>query len=61
MGMSRLDVVASAFRNETEALHDRFLVMVCDPLCILCESSGFGHAILTAWLQNQWSVFTHDL
>ncbi len=61
MALSRLDIVASTFQNDTEGLHNRFLAMTSDLACVRCESSRFGHAIKIAWLQNAWSIFTQNL
>ena len=61
MPPSRLDVVASTFKTHSEALHDKFLAMRADIACSGCKSSGFGEAILVAWLQTKWTEFTRSL
>ena len=61
MTLSRLDVVAFTFQSDSEALHDKFLTMTSDAACTGCHSSGFGEAILAAWLQTKWINFTRSL
>ena len=61
MARSRLDVVASTFGADSEALHEKFLQIRSDAACTGCKSAGFGEAILTAWLQTKWADFTRDL
>ena len=61
MVRSRLDVVASNFKSEAEALHEKFLAISADSACTGCQSAGFGEAILATWLQTKWSEFTNDL
>ena len=61
MARSRLDVAASAFKSDAEALHQKFLAISADPACTRCQSAGYGEAILAAWLQTKWSNFTRDL
>ena len=61
MPPSRLDVVASTFQSNSEALHDKFQAMRSDAACTGCQSAGFGEAILAAWLQTKWSDFARDL
>ena len=61
MPHSRLDVVASTFRSNSEALHDKFQAMRSDAACTGCQSAGFGEAILAAWLQTRWSDFAREL
>ena len=61
MPRSRLDVVASTFQSNSEALHNKFQVMRSDSACTGCQSAGFGEAILVAWLQTKWSDFAREL
>ena len=61
MAQNRLKEVASVFQSSSESLHDKFLAMLSDTACKGCQSAGFGHAILAAWLQTRWSEFTRDL
>ena len=61
MPPSRLNVVASAFQSNSEALHDKFQAMRSDVACTGCQSAGFGEAILAAWLQTKWSDFAREL
>ena len=61
MALSRLDMVASTFQLASESLHDKFLAMTSNAACTGCQHSGFGEAILAAWLQTRWIEFTRDL
>ena len=61
MARSWLDVSASTFKLDSEALHEQFLAISADSACTGCQSAGFGEAILAAWLQTAWSNFTQDL
>ena len=61
MPLSRLEQTASLFSAYSEALHTNFLEIIADQDCTGCRSSGFGKAILTAWLQARWIDFNHDL
>ena len=61
MTLSCFDVVTSTFQSDSEALHDKFQAMTLDAACTGCQSSGFGEAILAAWLQNKWGHFTRGL
>ena len=61
MARSWLDVAASAFKSGAETLHQKFLAISADSACTGCQTSGFGEAILSAWLQTAWSNFTKDL
>ena len=61
MALSRLDAAAATFNSRSENLHDRFLEILDDSECAGCRSSGFGEAILAAWLQTAWGKFIRDL
>ena len=61
MASSRLDVVASTFQSESEALHQKFIAITSDAACTGCQSAGYGEAILTAHLQTKWIEFTRSL
>lgn len=61
MTSDSLAQTAVVFYSNAEHLHDQFLTIQSDSNCIGCKSSGFGKAILTAWLQARWIDFTHDL